>query len=113
MKRITLTIILCLCAVIGMQAQHADCQGKHADSQQQQKKVQPIQMILDSDFGSSTDDLFALMMLHHYINDGLVDLKGIIVDREGIPLMILSSKSRKNRTIKKAPFSGSLFVMPH
>ena len=43
----------------------------------------PIQMILDSDFGSSTDDLFALMMLHHYINDGRVDLKGIIVDREG------------------------------
>ena len=43
----------------------------------------PIQMILDSDFGSSTDDLFALMMLHHYIDDGRVDLKGIIVDREG------------------------------
>lgn len=31
MKRITLSIILCLCAVIGMQAQNADCQGKHAD----------------------------------------------------------------------------------
>ena len=44
---------------------------------------QPIKMILDSDFGSSTDDLFALMMLHHYIDDGLVDLKGIVVDREG------------------------------
>ena len=40
-------------------------------------------MILDSDFGSSTDDLFALMMLHHYIDEGRVDLKGIIVDREG------------------------------
>ena len=44
---------------------------------------QPIPMILDSDFGSSTDDLFALMMLHHYIDEGKVDLKGIIVDREG------------------------------
>lgn len=44
---------------------------------------QAIPMILDSDFGSSTDDLFALMMLHHYIDDGLVDLKGVIVDREG------------------------------
>ncbi len=44
---------------------------------------QPVQMILDSDFGSSTDDLFALMMLHHYIDEGKVDLKGIIVDREG------------------------------
>jgi len=46
-------------------------------------KQPPIQMILDSDFGSSTDDLFALMMLHHYIDEGKVDLKGIVVDREG------------------------------
>ena len=45
--------------------------------------TQPITMILDSDFGSSTDDLFALMMLNHYIDDGLVDLKGVVVDREG------------------------------
>lgn len=76
-------MILCLCAS-GIQAQNAECQGKHHDCQhQKQQKVQPIQMILDSDFGSSTDDLFALMMLHHYIDDGLVDLKGIVVDREG------------------------------
>ncbi len=52
-------------------------------SAQATAKVKPIPMILDSDFGSSTDDLFALMMLHHYIDDGRVDLKGIIVDREG------------------------------
>ena len=74
MRRFTLFIILCLCAYLGTQAQNAD---------NQRQKHQPIQMILDSDFGSSTDDLFALMMLHHYIDDGLVDLKGIIVDREG------------------------------
>jgi len=43
----------------------------------------PIQMILDSDFGSSTDDLFAIMMLNHYMDEGLVDLKGVVVDREG------------------------------
>ncbi|MBR3454737.1 MAG: hypothetical protein IKH26_05400 [Bacteroidaceae bacterium] len=42
-----------------------------------------VKMILDSDFGSSTDDLFALMMIHHFIDDGLVDLKGVVVDREG------------------------------
>ena len=46
-------------------------------------KPAPISMILDADFGSSTDDLFALMMLHHYIDEGRVDLKGIVVDREG------------------------------
>lgn len=48
-----------------------------------QPAKQPMQMILDSDFGSSTDDLFALMMLNHYIDDGRVNLQGIIVDREG------------------------------
>lgn len=48
-----------------------------------QKQPSTVQMILDSDFGSSTDDLFALMMLNHYIDDGLVDLKGVVVDREG------------------------------
>lgn len=45
--------------------------------------VKPVNIILDADFGSSTDDLFALMMLHHYIDQGKADLKGIIVDREG------------------------------
>ena len=47
------------------------------------QRREPVQMILDADFGSSTDDLFALMMLNHYIDEGLVDLKGIVVDREG------------------------------
>ena len=47
------------------------------------QKPQPVNMILDADFGSSTDDLFALMMLNHYIDEGLVNLKGIVVDREG------------------------------
>ena len=51
--------------------------------QPQQPENKPIQMILDSDFGSSTDDLFALMMIHHYIDQGKVDLKGVVVDREG------------------------------
>ena len=46
-------------------------------------KRQPVNMILDADFGSSTDDLIALMMLNHYIDQGLVDLKGVVVDREG------------------------------
>ena len=60
------------------------CKTQTVVEQQVIEKRQPIQMILDSDFGSSTDDLFALMMLHHYMDDGLVDLKGIVVDREGV-----------------------------
>ena len=47
------------------------------------QKVEPINLILDADFGSSTDDLFALMMINHFMDEGRVDLKGIIVDREG------------------------------
>lgn len=54
-----------------------------AATSQTTEAPKPVQMILDSDFGSSTDDLFALMMLHHYIDEGKVDLKGIVVDREG------------------------------
>ena len=42
---------------------------------QPQQQSKPIPMILDSDFGSSTDDLFALMMLNHYIDEGKVDLR--------------------------------------
>lgn len=60
------------------------CKTQTVAEQQVPQKRQAIQMILDSDFGSSTDDLFALMMLHHYMDDGLVDLKGIVVDREGV-----------------------------
>ncbi len=51
--------------------------------QPQPTQPKAIPMILDSDFGSSTDDLFALMMLNHYIDDGKVDLMGVVVDREG------------------------------
>ena len=47
------------------------------------QKAEPINLILDADFGSSTDDLFALMMINHFMDEGRIDLKGIIVDREG------------------------------
>ena len=60
------------------------CKTQTVVEQQVTQKNQPIQMILDTDFGSSTDDLFALMMLYDYMDEGLVDLKGIVVDREGV-----------------------------
>ena len=47
------------------------------------QKAEPINLILDADFCSSTDDLFALMMINHFMDEGRVDLKGVIVDREG------------------------------
>ena len=40
-------------------------------------------VILDTDIGSSTDDLFALEMLHYYQQQGRCKLLGVVVDREG------------------------------
>ena len=40
-------------------------------------------VILDTDIGSSTDDLFALEMLYRYEEQGKCRLQGVIVNREG------------------------------
>lgn len=40
-------------------------------------------IILDTDIDSSTDDLFAMMMLYHYQEMNRCRLLGIVVDREG------------------------------
>ncbi|MBQ6769453.1 MAG: nucleoside hydrolase [Bacteroidales bacterium] len=42
-----------------------------------------IRVILDCDMGSSTDDLFALMMLYRYMDMKRCDLIGVVVDRMG------------------------------
>ncbi|MBQ9660836.1 MAG: nucleoside hydrolase [Bacteroidales bacterium] len=44
---------------------------------------QDIRVILDCDMGSSTDDLFALMMLYRYMDMKRCNLIGVIVDRMG------------------------------
>ena len=46
-----------------------------------QHRGQPI--IFDTDIGNSTDDLFALDLLYKMMDSGIVDLKGIIVERTG------------------------------
>ena len=40
-------------------------------------------IILDTDIGSSTDDLFSIEMLHYYQQQGRCKLLGVVVDREG------------------------------
>ena len=40
-------------------------------------------VILDTDIGSSTDDLFSLELLYRYEEQGLCRLLGVVVDREG------------------------------
>ena len=42
-----------------------------------------IRVILDCDMGSSTDDLFALMMLYRYMDMKRCSLIGVVVDRMG------------------------------
>ena len=42
-----------------------------------------LRIILDCDMGSSTDDLFALMMLYRYMDMKRCNLIGVIVDRMG------------------------------
>ena len=79
MKKNFSMLVLALLCLFTLDASAQCCCGGAKGMQ----KRQPVQMILDADFGSSTDDLFALMMLNHFIDEGLVDLKGIVVDREG------------------------------
>ena len=40
-------------------------------------------VIIDTDMGSSTDDLFALQMLHYYEQQGMCRILGVMIDREG------------------------------
>ncbi len=54
--------------------------GINVRSNYEQKDVR---IILDCDMGSSTDDLFALMMLHRYMDMDRCKLLGVVVDRMG------------------------------
>lgn len=76
MKQLFTAILLCILAIEA----NAQCNSKTDCACQ---KPLPVNVILDADFGSSTDDLFSLMMLNHFIDEGKVNLKGVIVDREG------------------------------
>ena len=76
MKKLAITLLLAFSAVLSGLAQSISYGSYH-------QLRQPLPVILDTDFGSCTDDLFSIVMLYHYIEDGLVDLKGVIVDREG------------------------------
>ena len=76
MKRISLIILFAVLAFLPGRSQNISYGSYH-------QLRQPVPIILDTDFGSCTDDLFSIVMLYHYIEEGLVDLKGVIVDREG------------------------------
>ena len=74
MKRINFCLMGCLMAVV-----FSSCIEK--------EKVTPLTdmplIILDTDLGSSTDDLFSLQHLYLYHRQGACKLLGIVVDRMG------------------------------
>ncbi|WP_033170100.1 hypothetical protein [Selenomonas sp. ND2010] len=47
------------------------------------KSVYRQPVIFDTDIGNSTDDLYAMDLLYKMARDGKVDIKGIVVDRQG------------------------------
>ena len=75
LKKNLLLLLTILCA--GMLASCSD----DATSSKEQSGTPLI--ILDTDIGSSTDDLFAMEMLYEYQRQGRCTLLGIIVDRQG------------------------------
>ena len=62
----------------------SSCTKDDSDNTRQQEEYTGVPLvILDTDIGSSTDDLFALQMLHHYQDQGRCKLLGVVVDRQG------------------------------
>jgi inosine-uridine nucleoside N-ribohydrolase len=55
-----------------------------AESRQRHEYTGVPLIILDTDIGSSTDDLFSLMMLYGYESLNKCRLLGVVVDREGV-----------------------------
>ncbi len=52
-------------------------------SHAQKIAAEQVNIILDTDVGSSTDDLFALDLLYKYMDEGKVNLLAVMLDREG------------------------------
>jgi inosine-uridine nucleoside N-ribohydrolase len=77
MGPLVLTMVFCC---IMMQV---SCSSKDETATQDKAYTDVPFVILDTDIGSSTDDLFALEMLYHYDEQQLCQLLGVVVDREG------------------------------
>ena len=77
MNRLHATMLFLFGMMILMSCDNSD----NHDSPQEYAGV-PL-VILDTDIGSSTDDLFAMEMLYRYEEQGKCRLLGVVVDREG------------------------------
>ena len=75
--------ILLLCCIVGV----TSCSLDDDPTPVPQPDVPLI--ILDTDIGSSTDDLFALQLAYRYQDKGLCRILGVVIDREGEELAAL------------------------
>ena len=73
-------ILVIICGAMTM----TSCCNEDAPVEPDRQEYTGVQLvILDTDLGSSTDDLFALEMLHRYEQEGRCRLLGVVVDRMG------------------------------
>ena len=79
MKKQLFIVILAICSASVL----TSCSNDDNPTGQQGEYAGVPLIILDTDIGSSTDDLFALEMLYRYEDEGRCRLLGVVVDREG------------------------------
>lgn len=77
MKNIVISLICGVCIAF------TSCSDKDNPSEQQGENAGVPLIILDTDIGACTDDLFAMEMLYRYMDEGKCKLLGVVVDREG------------------------------
>ncbi len=84
MKRIVkwMMVAILICGSSLLSSCTTDNEDNPAQSEQKEYKGVPL-VILDTDIGSSTDDLFTMEMAYRYEDEGRCKLLGIVVDREG------------------------------
>jgi hypothetical protein len=58
-------------------------------------------IIMDTDIGSSTDDLFTMMMVYNYQEQKRSKLLGVVVDREGEHCAACADMLERIRTLNK------------
>ena len=75
-RPLVLTMVFCGTMVL------MSCSNDENPPEPQEFSGVPL-VILDTDIGSSADDLFALEMLYRYEDEGRCRLLGVVVDREG------------------------------
>lgn len=78
-----LRLIMVVAIVVCSFSMLTSCSSDNDDTPNKKEYDGVPLVILDTDIGSSTDDLFAMEMLYHYMDEGRCKLLGVVVDRMG------------------------------